>query len=388
MKVLFLTPRMPYPPHKGDQAVAYHRLRTLGRRHEITLLTFTEGPEPVEAEAALAPYCERIIRIPHPKVQVAWNLLSRGWWSRVPLQVLYYRSPAYKKALAELLATGEFEVVHAFMVRLLPYIENLPMPVVLEGIDCMRLNLQRQTAVARGLMRWVYLEELRRMEPYEPGMDEHIKRAVFVTPFDAASSGSSKAIALPLGVTLSEVAATCAGQRIAFSGNMGYAPNIQAVTWFVTKCWPGILAKCPDARFRIIGGNPAAAVRALASTNGVEVVGAVPDMAAELLQAALAVAPMQSGSGMQFKILEAMACGLPVVTNLLGLGSIGVTSGQGVVVAEDPNDMVHAVVELLGDQEARKKMGAMGRQFVGDNHNWDDAADAIESEWQACLNMA
>jgi len=91
---------------------------------------------------------------------------------------------------------------------------------------------------------------------------------------------------------------------------------------------------------------------------------------------------------MQFKILEAMACGLPVVTNLLGLGSIGVTSGQGVVLADDPNDMVHAVVELLGDQETRRKMGAMGRQFVGDNHNWDDAADSIESEWQACLNMA
>jgi len=97
MKILFLTPRIPYPPHKGDQAVAFHRLRTLGQKHEITLLTFVEGDEDPRAEIALRKYCQRIIRVSHPRWRIAWNLISKGLFSELPLQAIYYNSPDFRQ---------------------------------------------------------------------------------------------------------------------------------------------------------------------------------------------------------------------------------------------------------------------------------------------------
>ena len=383
-KILFLTPRVPYPPYKGDQAVAYHRLRTLGPHHDITLLTFVEGREDPGAEAALRPFCQRILRVPLPKWRIGWNLLSRGAWSTLPLQVIYFHSPAFQAHLRVLLAEG-FDLVHAFMLRLFPYLEGIQPPVLLECIDSMRLNMSRQAAAARGWRRWVYQEELRRLGHYESGIDAHIERAIFVSPIDAEYSGSAKALALPLGVEVPTRQAACEGSVVVFSGNMAYAPNALAVTWFVQNCWADLRARHPQATFRVLGGGATEDVLALGREPGVEIRGYVPDMAEALLEADLAVAPMQSGSGMQFKILEAMACGLPVVTTNLGRGAIGAGPDQGLWVADDPDAVTEATSRLLGDPDLRCGLGGRGRAFVQAEHSWEHAGKVVEHLWSQVL---
>jgi sugar transferase (PEP-CTERM/EpsH1 system associated) len=385
-KILFLTPRIPYPPLKGDQLIFYHRLRTLGVRHEITLLTFVEGDEDPRAEEALRPYCRRIVRVPHPKWRVIWNLLFRGFRSSLPLQVTYYRSPEFHTRLHELLRE-DFDLVHAFMLRLRPYLETLNVPVILECIDSMRLNMGRQADSSSGWMRWIYLEELRRMDRYEPAMDAHIGRAIFVSPLDAKYSGSTKTMVISNGVVVPARSADCAGAIVAFSGNMAYGPNALAATWFVRHCWGTIHERHPQARFRILGGGATAEVRALANEPGVEVRGAVADMAEALLEASVAVAPMQSGSGMQNKILEAMACGVPVVATSLGKGAIAAGPDQGLWVADDPKAMIEAVCALLADPTLRQNLGVQGRDFVATHHSWEQAAEVIERVWGQSINL-
>jgi len=193
MKILFLTPRIPYPPHKGDQAVAFHRLRTLGQKHEITLLTFVEGDEDPRAEIALRKYCQRIIRVSHPRWRIAWNLISKGLFSELPLQAIYYNSPDFRQELNALLCE-KFDLVHSFMLRLLPYLEGVKLPVVMECIDSMQLNLSRQVRINKLPMRWVYQEELRRICKYENTLDYHVESAVFVSSIDSDASGSKKAL--------------------------------------------------------------------------------------------------------------------------------------------------------------------------------------------------
>lgn len=377
MKILFLTPRIPYPPLKGDQAVAYHRLRTLGPKHDVTLLTFVNGSDAPEAEDALRPFCTRIVKIPHPKWKIAWNLISRGLWSSLPLQVVYYRSLAFQKAIDELLKE-DFDLIHGFMLRLLPYFQGRSKPILLECIDSMQLNMSRQVEVASGIKQWIFREELRRLKGYEPTVDKYVETAIFVSPIDAKASGAQKTLVLPLGVDIPPQIAGCRQPIIVFSGNMGYAPNVQAVEWFVRNCWENIRNAIPNATFRILGGNPALSVKAMKAVPGIEVVGRVENMMQALQETAVAVAPMQSGSGMQFKVLEAMACGLPVVATTLGLGAISAVKGGEIIVADDPYEFSEMVVQLLEDETLRKKIGDSAKKYILEHHDWGWIATEVE----------
>jgi len=380
MKILFLTPRIPYPPLKGDQAIAYNRLRTLGAKHDITLLTFVSGNDDPRAEEALRPYCSRIIKVPHPKWKVFWNLMSRGVWSKLPLQVLYYRSSSFQKAVNELLEE-EFDLIHTIMLRLLPYVERQRKPVLLECIDSMQLNLSRQVEVTTGLRRWVYREELRRMRAYEPTVDEHVEQVIFVSPIDAKASGSRKTLVLPLGVEVHPPVEPCQRPIVVFSGNMGYSPNIIAAEWFVRNCWAAVREAVPNATFRVLGGNPGPSILEMRNIPGVEILGHVDNMMSAISEAAVSVAPMQSGSGMQFKILEAMACGLPVVATSLGLGAIRATSGTEVLIADDKEMFSKTVINLLRNPNLRATIGGYARSFVETFHTWDYAAHIIEQKY-------
>ena len=120
---------------------------------------------------------------------------------------------------------------------------------------------------------------------------------------------------------------------------MSYPPNIRAARWFADECFPLIQAEVPGATFVIAGAAPAREIRELQTRNGIVVTGFVPSMPVTLNAATVAVAPMRSGAGIQNKILEAMACGLPVVTTTIGLGGITATRGRELLVADRAHEI-------------------------------------------------
>jgi glycosyltransferase involved in cell wall biosynthesis len=135
------------------------------------------------------------------------------------------------------------------------------------------------------------------------------------------------------------------------------------------KCWPSIKAANPEARLVIAGSTPARSVLELAKISGVQVTGAVPTMAAIIQTAQIAVAPMQSGSGMQLKILEAMACGVPVVTTSIGLGDIKAQPQKQIIVKNTPEEFICSIINLLRSANLRNHIGVSGRHFVFENHS-------------------
>jgi polysaccharide biosynthesis protein PslH len=380
LRILFVTPRFPHPPLKGDQLVVYHRLRLLGRRHEIALLSFVERDDELEGHP-LAELCTSIHTVRLPRLRSVANVAALAPFSRLPLQVLYFHSRRFRRELDAVVAAGRFELVHAYLHRTAPFVEPLALPRVLELQDSMQLRLRHNVAREGAPKRWLWQEELRRMRSYERRIGAAFDHVIVLSEADRAQLPYGNVSVVPNGVDAELFAPRPELRRpgvVVFSGNMTYEPNVHAVTWFARECWPRVRAVLPDARLVIAGSRPAPSVRELARGAGVEVTGWVESMPETLNAAAVAIAPMRSGSGIQNKILEAMACGLPVVTTPLGLGGIGAEAGSMLAVADDEPEFADAVVRLLSDPDEAEAMGRRARDFVLRCRTWERAAEQVE----------
>ena len=162
------------------------------------------------------------------------------------------------------------------------------------------------------------------------------------------------------------------------TGVMSTYTNVDAVSWFANEILPRIERAVPDTRFWVVGRNPQASLRALARPPHVTVTGEVPDVYDWLCKAQIAVAPLRIGAGMQNKIIQAMACELPVVATRVANEGIGGRPDEEILLRDDPAEMAATIVELLRDETARERLGAAARRFVQEDWTWEAHFEKLE----------
>lgn len=160
---------------------------------------------------------------------------------------------------------------------------------------------------------------------------------------------------------------------IIFSGNLEYHPNVEAVRWFRTKIWPRVREKAPGVEWRLLGSNPEAVAQFTQGDPGIRVIGPVEDAIASLAEAKVCLAPLLSGSGTRFKILEAWAAGRAVVSTTLGAEGLGARDGEHLLLADDPGEFAEAVLRLYNDSALRKRLGEAGWAHYQDRFTWPAA---------------
>jgi glycosyltransferase involved in cell wall biosynthesis len=160
---------------------------------------------------------------------------------------------------------------------------------------------------------------------------------------------------------------------IVFSGNLEYHPNVEAVRWFRTKIWPRVREKEPGVEWRLLGSNPGAVSQFTKGDPRIRVVGHVEDAVASLAEAKVCIAPLLSGSGTRFKILEAWAAGRAVVSTTLGAEGLGARDGEHLLLADDADDFADAVLRLWNDAALRARLGEAGCALYQDRFTWPAA---------------
>lgn len=367
MRILFLAPRHPYPVRRGDQRRVFHLVEELSRRVDVTLVAFGEGPLPFPRV--------RVVGVPHrPLAMVAENLRVSDPF--IPLQTRLHLSAAMRRATADEIRRHPPDVVHATLARMAPY---LPPRGAwhrhLDLVDALSLNMAARARCSRGAPRLLFEVEARLMRRYEAACVAECESSSLVSEADRRrAEGLERVAVVPNGVDVDRFPFAEPLDRppcLIFFGNLGYYHNVEPARFVAREVLPRIRRSVPDATLRLVGARPTARVRQLADVDGVRVVGAVPDMAAELHRAAAAIIPMFTGSGMKNKVLEAFSAGTPVVTNAAGIEGIkGAVAGSHHLEGETADDLSDLCVELLADSPRRVALARAGRAFVERHYAW------------------
>jgi glycosyltransferase involved in cell wall biosynthesis len=374
MKILAVSVRVPEDGKKGDQVLSFHRLSYLARQHTIKLICFGSHDADAAALVKLEALGISIQLIQWKKLAAGINVLAAAFNTDLPFQCALFKSTAFRRAVNQALIAFKPDAVYAVMIRVLVNLPQNALPLFVDMVDSMGLNFSRRVTLERGLKRVAFEMERQRVSAYEANVAKQATLSFVVSKVDQKFIGHKKVKSLPLGINGYEfLKQTGDGLEpsIIFTGNMNYKPNVDAVLWFYSQCWSMLKIALPAVRWVIAGSNPTAEVVALRSDKAISVTGRVQSLAVEINSARVSIAPMQSGSGMQFKILEAMACGVPVVATSLGLGDIAAKAEQEVILADTADEFVQSILKLLVSPDLRQSIGDAGLRYVKAHHTWD-----------------
>ena len=399
--LLFLCQRIPYPPNKGEKIRAFQILRHLARRYRVHLGCFVDDP----ADFAHVPAVQALCAETH------FAALDRGAARRRclaalaagrPLSPAYFHDPGLARWTGSLLARSRPSVAFIYSSAMAQYLPAerdggvLPGRTVMDFVDVdsdkWRQYADRRPGVLALPARWLYRRESRTLLAFDRQIAARLDVSLFVSEPEAAlfrrlaPESAAKTFAVANGIDADTFSPDRAyprpaelagpGPVLAFTGTMDYWPNVDAARWFATEILPRIRAARPDARFVVVGANPTAAVRALATRAGVAVTGRVADVRPYLAHADLAVAPIRTARGIQNKVLEGMAMARPVVTTPQALEGIDARPGHELILAPDrPAEFADAV---LGQLAQPNGIGPAARRRVVADYSWPARLAALD----------
>jgi polysaccharide biosynthesis protein PslH len=399
MRILMITP---YPP-SAIRVRPLHVLRGLVRRgHEVSLLCPVHNPGEAEDLEALRPFCADVTGVPTGR-SAALRACLQALPSSLPLQAAYELSPQLVAAVRATIAAGGFDLVHIEHLRaaqvVLAATEGLSEvpPLIIDAVDCISLLFERALRGSPSLgSRVTALLDLARTRRYEAAYSDRFANVIVTSPEDAWAIQTLRTqFGLPAAPPPQVVAngvdtdyfAPCAAPReeatLVFSGKMSYHANHAAAMFLLSAIMPLVWRDRPEVRVIIAGANPGPAIRAYDANPQVEVTGYVPSLQPYLARATLAVAPIRYGVGIQNKVLEAMAAGLPVITSPQATRALSASPGRDLLVAEDAPGFAQQVLAALDSPQRCAALGARGRQYVLRNHSWESRIAALEESYIA-----
>jgi sugar transferase (PEP-CTERM/EpsH1 system associated) len=390
LKLLFVANRVPYPPFRGDKLKIYNLARRLSQRHELHLVTFAQTAEDLSHIGELRKVFREVHLVELPAWRSALNC-GAALWDKRPLQVLYFQAAEMQRQLNTLLDRHTYDAVHVQHLRMAPYLAAYShIPRILDLPDAFSLYWQRRQSVPRGPLRqWFERMEQNRVLQYEAVVLGRYDLSLVCSAEDLEylrrQHGAASLELLPNGVDLDTFSPRAHDyshfKTLLFTGNMDYAPNVDAVVYFARQILPGIRAAVPDVRFVIAGQRPVKKVQELAC-DYIEVTGFVQDLAAVYNDASVMVAPLRFGAGTQNKVLEAMAMGIPVVCSQIGFAGLGIESGQGAFMEPEADGFAAAVIRLLGSEDLRRNTGHAGHEVIRSRFGWDAVASRLEGYFE------
>jgi sugar transferase (PEP-CTERM/EpsH1 system associated) len=367
IRTLFFTHRLPYAPNRGDRIRAYHELHAIRSLGPVDLVSFVHDEEERRHAADLAGVAASVTIVEVPRTR---NLCraAAALPGRTPLTHLLLDAPDLPSTLGRLVSQRQPDVILAYCsgtarLAMLPPLHHLPLIVDMVDADSAKWAALGRTS--RPPRSWIYRREANTLAAFErrvmsravatvvvnerertellricPGARVSIvQNGIDVTPFNPPGPPSSEPV-------------------VSFCGVMNYAPNVDAAERLARAIWPMVRQRRPDAKLLVVGSNPSRAVLRLAAEPGVEVTGAVDDVRPYLWRSALSAAPLETARGVQNKVLEALAAGLPAVVSPAVAGGLPGSARPGCIECDSDESFATAITRLLDAPPSERRRRA------------------------------
>ena len=383
MKIFVLLSRIPWPLEKGDKLRAYNQIKQLAKNNEVILcaLNTDRYNNKEEAFKAMQPYCSSVTFIDINKMSILANI-ARAFIKGLPFQCGYFYNRKAHKKIHNLIEKHQPDMLFCQLLRTAEYIRHENTPKAIDYQDVFSMGMKRRLDIAPLYLKPFFKMEYNRLKRYEHDIfdDFNIKTIISKQDRDLVDHHKKDEILIvPNGVDHEYYSPQNQEKRydIVFTGNMAYAPNINAVEYLAYHIMPLVWKHLPNAKLYIAGATPDPRVKKVASDN-VIISGWLDDMRDAYAQSKIFIAPMRIGTGLQNKLLEAMSMKLPCITTPLANNPLGAEDRKEILVGNNEYELADHIITLLTDNEKADNMAQNGYDFVHRVYDWEKATKIME----------
>jgi len=381
MKLSIVVSRFPFPLEKGDKLRIYHQLRELSQRHAIQLHCLTDKPLKDEWIQEIQQYCQELHVYQLKKPLLYFNTLKQLFSSK-PFQVGYFFQRSIKQQINSRIQEFKPDHIFAQLIRTTEYIKDIhEIPKTLDYMDALSKGMFRRAELVSGIKKRLYLLEGKRLAEYENRIFDYFNHHCIISEQDRTfiQHPDHQKIAIIENGISEEFFEDLSVQKttdLVFIGNMNYPPNVECAEFLVNQILPLLDEKI---KVTLAGASPNKRILALGKHPQVTVTGWVEDIRTAYCSARIFVAPLFIGTGLQNKLLEAMAMGVPVITTPLANNALGAEDGLNIMIAADAKEFAMHIESLTNNQNQYSTIQKQARLFVKSEFSWKNSVQKLES---------
>ncbi|PIU41981.1 MAG: hypothetical protein COS99_02605 [Candidatus Omnitrophica bacterium CG07_land_8_20_14_0_80_42_15] len=398
MNILFITPRLPYPPDQGNKIVIFNFIKFLSKKHKITLFSLIPNDESLKYVDELKKYCHRVETV---RMRPKWSMKNfiMAIYKTDPYTSIKYYSPLLMERLRKLLKEEKFDVIQAefyYMAQYVLKLKPLIPPSTATFLDTHNVEYfmykEYYVNVRDPLLKILMFFELSRMKKYEKFVLEHFDMCLALSQGDIdrikLMAPKANVVLQPMGVDIEACGSYAMKSKensIIFFGTMSFFANYDGIKYFYNEIFPLIKKSIPKVELIIAGGSPPPDIKALVSDPCVTVTGYVDDMKSLIARSSVVIVPLRVGGGIRLKIMESWAMGKAIVSTTVGATGLDFSDGKDILIADEPKDFAKKVVELLKNEELRNHLGKAAKFKAQTKYAWDKMVSSIEVEYEKAL---
>ncbi len=379
MRIFFLFPQIPFPPHSGGRIVTWNTFKRFAKKAQVSAVCLYHHPKELEALNKIKEYTEDIEVFPAYGKWAPLPML-KSIASRWPYKAHRFFNPAMFHYVQEKIQREKFDIVHAQNFYTAAYLTGKEECTKVHYKENIEGNLLLQLAkyTKNPIFKTLAFLEGQRTKNYELHSCRKFDQVLCISPIDR---DHLKKIDPSLTVDHQEPGVDLRDYpyleeakippRIVFTGTMSYYPNVYGIIHFLRTTWPLVRKQLPELECDIVGANPPPAVRKFHGKEGVNVTGWVEQVQDYIRKAQIYIVPLTMGGGIRLKILEAMASGRAIVSTPIGSEGLQGEDQKHIRIGEIDEPFAQAIVELIEDNKKRTCLRENARRLVEEVYDWD-----------------